>query len=80
VLTGTMSGTGGISVSGSITATSGTIGLTDGAREIILGYAGSGGLSIGNSTPVTHPNGAVLWFNGVNLIVRKPGGGDVVIA
>ncbi len=71
---------GSIAGAGNIISTSGSIGLTDGAREIILGYNGSGGLSIGNSTPATHPNGAVLWFNGVNLICRKPGGGDVVMA
>lgn len=78
-LSGAMGGSGSISLAGSIIST-GSIGLNDGAREIILGYGGSGGLSIGNSTPVTHPNGAVLWFNGTNLFCRKPGGSDVAIA
>ncbi len=58
----------------------GSWGLINGAREIILGYAGSGGISIGNNGGAAHPNGMVIWANASNLICRKPGGNDVVMA
>lgn len=77
--TGTWGSSGGVSTSGSVTS-SAAVSLVNGAREIILGYAGSGGLSIGNNGGATHPNGMVLWANGSNLFCRKPGGGDVTIA
>lgn len=61
-------------------STTGSLALINGAREIIIGYNGSGGLSIGNNGGATHPNGMVLWANGTNLFCRKPGGNDVAIA
>ncbi len=60
----------------------GNIAVTAGGTcEIILGYSGGSGLSIAQGAgPVTHPNGGVIWWNGTNLVCRKPGGGDVVFA
>lgn len=78
-LTGTMTGAGQISLSGQIITTS-QLGLVNGAREIIIGYGGSGGISIGNNGGATHPNGMVLWANASNLFCRKPSGADVTIA
>jgi hypothetical protein len=82
---GTLSGTfqgqsSAVLTSMSSVSAVGSLSLVDGAREIILGYGGSGGISIGNNGGATHPNGMVLWANGTNLFCRKPGGADVTIA
>jgi hypothetical protein len=58
----------------------GSWGMINGAREVIIGYNGSGGISIGNNGGAAHPNGMVIWANASNLVCRKPGGNDVVIA
>lgn len=76
-------GSGGVSTSGSVTTT-GQMGLVNGSKEVIIGYGGGGGISIGANASgfgATHPNGVVLWVNGSqHLMARMPGGNDVQLA
>lgn len=76
---GTWTGGATLSALNSVQVT-GSMGLINGAREIIMGYGGSGGISIGNNGGASHPNGMVIWANASNLLCRKPGGNDVVMA
>lgn len=72
----------GVLINGaSSVSVTGSVGVVDGAgREVVLGYGGGAGISIAQGSPATHPNGGVIWWNGTNLVCRKPGGGDVVFA
>ena len=63
------------------TATAGGMGVNAGGTcEIILGYAGSGGLSIAQAGVATHGNGVVLWVSGNSLYARHSNGADSLIS
>lgn len=67
---------------GSFATTTGVFQVANGSREIVVGYAGGNGISIGanGSAGATHPNGIVLWCStDYKLYLRKPGGGDTLI-
>jgi hypothetical protein len=74
----------GVTINGasSISSSSaGGIGVSAGVTcEIILGYAGSGGLSIAQASPATHGNGVVLWVSGNSLYARHSNGADSLIS
>jgi hypothetical protein len=69
-----------MSAPGGLTCNGGQIASYGPSREIILGYAGSGGLAIAQGNVATHPNGVVLWVSGAGLYARMVGGNDVRIA
>lgn len=82
-LTAATSTISGASTAASYTTT-GSLGLVNGSREVIVGYAGGSGVSIGANAAgygATHPNGVVLWVNvAQHLMARMPGGNDVQLA
>lgn len=78
---GTLNGVTVTGASSIFTASAGGMGVNaGGACEIILGYAGSGGLSIAQAGVATHGNGVVLWVSGNSLYARHSNGGDSLIS
>ncbi len=78
---GTLNGVTVTGASSIFTASAGGMGVNAGlACEIILGYAGSGGLSIAQAGVATHGNGVVLWVSGNSLYARHSNGGDSLIS
>lgn len=71
--------TAAITASGNVTVNA-TLTADTAGGEIVLGYDGSGGLSIAQAAaPTAHPNGVVLWVSGTTLYARKPNGTDVAL-